>query len=203
MDAKKLFWNLGIKSIMPVTVIILLLFGCAGMTKDQVERPVSTKQLLGSMQATLLEVNNRLGKENAPKIKQAKLILNTTIAKSQQGQMALIPVSAMSSSSQAATGTLTITLIPAPELESNPSSENFTASIDMAEAIVASVKEISQVEQGPVPMKFQQVIAKLSFSVTSTESGGISLKVASVSLGGEQSSSRSGNHTLELVFVPG
>lgn len=185
-----------------VITVSLLLLGCDTTTNNTSEHQVSTEQIVGTIQATLLEVDKRLGEQNAPELKQANLILNTTMSKTRQGQMALVPISAQSGSSKSATGTLTISLKPVPVLISSASSKEYVANNDIVEAVVASLKEISQVEQGPVPMKFEQVIAKLSFSISSTASGGISLKVAKLSVGGQLSSSQSDNHTLELVFVP-
>lgn len=184
-----------------VIAVSLLLLGCDTTTNDTSEHQVSTEQIVGTIQATLLEVDKRLGEQNAPELKQANLILNTTMSKTRQGQMALIPVSAQSGSSKSATGTLTINLKPAPELSSSASSKEYVANNDIVEAVVTSIQEISQVEQGPVPMKFEQVIAKLGFSISSTASGGVNIKVAKLSVGGQLSSSQSDNHTLELVFV--
>jgi hypothetical protein len=203
MDMHELTYK-DIMSIIRVNILTLsiLLLGCTTVSKEVPEHPISTKQIVGSIQVTLLEVNKLLGEKNAPRIKQGKLILNTTMTRSQQGSMSLSPISGKEGSSQSATGTITIKLKPVPEKRSVDKLSEYRVNLEFAEAIVSSVQEIAQVEQGPVPMKFEEVIAKISFSVSANASGGVSLKVASVSLGSEKSHSQSNNHTLELVFVP-
>lgn len=185
-----------------ILTLSIILSACTTVPKEVLEHPISTKQIVGSIQATLVEVNKRLGEKNAPRIKQGKLILNTTMSKSQQGKISLSPISGNAGATQSATGTLTIKLKPVPEKRTSDKLSEYNANLEFAEAIVSSVKEIERVEQGPVPMKYQEVIAKISFNVSANASGGVSLQIANVSLGEELSRSQSNSHTLELVFVP-
>ena len=191
------------KSAILGLLAVTLLHGCATLQTDREQPAVSLEKLVSTIQAAVAQINAGLGYRQAPRVKEATIVLKTSVGKTKEGSLSLVPVSSKRQAEDSATGTLTIQLDPSTTFRPPSDSADMAVSNRIAGAVLSAVKDLSQGNEGRAPLKFEQVSIEVSFDAEATKDGGIQINLTNGngSLGGGRELSKSDSHVLTLVLT--
>lgn len=183
-------------------VAVTLLHGCATFETDREQPPVSLGKLVSTIQATVAQINAGLRDAASAKVKGATLVLKTSVGKTRQGNLSLLPVSSKRGTEDSATGTLTIQLDPSTAYDPPPAFGDARASTQIADAALAAVRDLESSNEGAAPLQFEQVSIEISFEAEATKGGDIQINLTNGSLGGGRQLSKTDSHVVTLILIP-
>ncbi|WP_345977549.1 hypothetical protein [Sulfurimonas sp. HSL3-7] len=174
-----------------VALMIILLTGCAGLQSPK-ETNIAVSSLLNEIQIAINEINTQTTGTALPPFKQAEIVLSTKAEMKNEGSASLV-LSADGTKSNAESNTLTLVLTPN---TSQTKSVRPGTGLQLAQYVVAAVRAIEHDNY----LELQKLVVETGFNVSTDKSGGIEIKISSLSLGGKVTSSSSDAHILKLIF---
>ncbi len=181
-----------------IAFVLFVLVACAGTPVVQdtniQEANISVSSLLDEIQIAINDIDKKTGGSSLPPFQSATIRLNTVVGKEVDGGGASLMLSANASKQTTNSNTLTLELVPNPNLIR---SESISTGKVIANTVVSAIKAIDQDDF----LKLKALTVEAGINVRKTSSGGIDIQLIGISIGASSTNTSSSSHTLKLFFA--